>query len=51
MVLLRVQTNMAATLNIDWVVDLARQALSLCGAARSREEVQSYREGRDPIIA
>jgi erythritol kinase len=41
----QMQSNMAATLNIDWVVDLARQALSLCGAARSREEVLTALDG------
>lgn len=34
----RMQTNMAATLNIDWLVDLVGQAQALCGTARPARE-------------
>ncbi|HUC17507.1 MAG TPA: FGGY-family carbohydrate kinase [Acetobacteraceae bacterium] len=35
----QMQSNMAATLNIDWVVDLAAEALALAGAERERSAV------------
>ncbi len=37
--LAQMQTNMAATLNIDWVLDLAVQALAAQGVERRREEL------------
>ncbi len=37
--LAQMQSNMAATLNIDWVVDLAAEALALAGAERERSAV------------
>ncbi len=36
---MQAQTNMAATLNIDWIAELARQAAALSGAAPSRAEM------------
>lgn len=35
----QMQTHMAASLNIDWVADIARQAIAITGEARSRAEV------------
>ncbi len=35
----QMQTNMAATLNIDWLLDIARQVLESEGLARSRAEL------------
>lgn len=35
----QVQTHMAASLNIDWVADLARQSMALLGESRSRAQV------------
>lgn len=36
---IQLQTNMAATLNIDWMLDLAKNVLALEGVARSREDL------------
>ncbi|MEM1345395.1 MAG: FGGY family carbohydrate kinase, partial [Pseudomonadota bacterium] len=35
----QMQTNMAATLNIDWVLDLAREVLATEGVARTRADL------------
>ncbi len=35
----QMQTHMAASLNVDWVADIARQAIALTGETRSRAEV------------
>ncbi|MDI9348529.1 MAG: FGGY-family carbohydrate kinase [Candidatus Symbiobacter sp.] len=39
---LQMQTNMAATLNIDWVVDLARDILAAAGIDRQRLEILDH---------
>lgn len=43
----QMQTHMAASLNIDWVADIARQAIAITGAARSRAEVVA---ALDPMV-
>ena len=35
----QMQSNMAATLNIDWLLDIAREILATAGVARSRQEL------------
>ncbi len=37
----QMQSNMAASLNVDWVADQAREVLAQAGLERSREEVLS----------
>jgi erythritol kinase len=39
--LAQMQSNMAASLNVDWISDRAREVLALVGVERSREEVLS----------
>ncbi|MCX8505116.1 MAG: carbohydrate kinase [Alphaproteobacteria bacterium] len=39
---LQMQTNMAATLNIDWGVDFARDILAAFGIARTRSEILDH---------
>ena len=41
----QMQTNMAATLNIDWFIDLARDVLGCENIQRSRSELLSLLEG------
>jgi len=43
---MQAQTNMAATLNIDWIADLARDAATLAGASPARSDLlRSLDEG------
>lgn len=42
----QMQTNMAATLNIDWIVDIARQVLTAEGVTRSRADLLSGMDDR-----
>jgi erythritol kinase len=35
----QIQTNMAATLNVDWLLDVARQAMAAHGVERSRAQM------------
>jgi erythritol kinase len=44
--LAQMQTNMAATLNLDWVLDLAREALAAEGVARSRADLLARLDDR-----
>ncbi|MFN3613711.1 MAG: FGGY family carbohydrate kinase [Rubrimonas sp.] len=42
----QMQTNMAATLNLDWLLDLARQAMAAHGIERSRAQMLEGLDGR-----
>ena len=44
----QIQTNMAATLNIDWLCDLARDAVALTGPEPSRREMLSHLDALVP---
>jgi erythritol kinase len=44
--LAQMQTNMAATLNLDWALDLAREALAAEGVARSRADLLARLDDR-----
>ena len=46
--LAQMQSNMAASLNVDWLVDQAREVLAQAGVERSREAILS---GFDPAVA
>jgi len=41
----QMQSNMAATLNIDWLVDLARDVLAQHGLTRTRQEILAGMDG------
>lgn len=42
----QMQTNMAATLNIDWMLDLALEVLSSAGVTRQRSDLLAEMNGR-----
>ncbi len=42
----QMQSNMAATINIDWITDRVREAASLFGAAIARKEALAVLDGR-----
>ncbi|HTW27711.1 MAG TPA: FGGY-family carbohydrate kinase [Acetobacteraceae bacterium] len=46
---MQAQTNMAATLNMDWVADMAWEAAELAGAQRGRDRLQMLRALDDAV--